>query len=137
LTCFVFSEDLVTCRGNLALERKRLGDPPYTDKTLSDWNAYVENFRLGMEALNEKIHRFNLVVPMLHRQVMPYNYSKELQKVCDNHQDFLPEDYDAILTFRESNRHSNVNYSSASMETVKFSDIWKEVRGFFRKGEIA
>lgn len=136
-TLFVSREELKTCREKLALERKRLGEPPYFGENLSAWNTYVENFQLSMETVNEKIHKFNLVVPMLHRQLMPYNSVKELEKVCENYQDYVPEDYERIIKFREESQRHTSDYTSLHIEPVRLRDVWKEVKGLFRKGENA
>lgn len=129
----VFREDLKKCRETLALERKQLGEPPYTDQSLKAWNTYIENFRLNVETINEKIQKFNLVVPMLHRQMMPYSASKELEKVCSNFEEFLPQDYEERIRFRDSSKNERTD--SVGMETVRFRDLWKEMKSVFRKGE--
>uniref|UniRef100_A0A1Y1KDU0 J domain-containing protein n=2 Tax=Photinus pyralis TaxID=7054 RepID=A0A1Y1KDU0_PHOPY len=65
----------------LCLERKRFPPHPLVDEHASLWDSVVEHHKKMADELNRKIKKYNLLVPMLSRQMFLMNLRKEAHKI--------------------------------------------------------
>ncbi|XP_077198703.1 dnaJ homolog subfamily C member 28 [Paroedura picta] len=78
-------ETIEKLRKDLIASRKKLGDPMTLHKTKL-WNEVCEQFTENVKNLNKRINDFNLIVPILSRQMVHFNANKEIaraQEICD------------------------------------------------------
>nr|KAG5690051.1 hypothetical protein BaRGS_009858 [Batillaria attramentaria] len=77
-------KDLQLARQQVALMHQKVGPQPLQAKEANMWRMTVEKFRRDIVDVNNKIHKFNLIVPFLNKQQMPYNADQELKKIKEN-----------------------------------------------------
>lgn len=78
-------ETIEKLRKDLIASRNKLGDPMTPHKTKL-WNEYCEQFTENIKTLNKRINDFNLIVPILSRQMVHFNANKEIaraQELCE------------------------------------------------------
>ncbi|XP_072901151.1 dnaJ homolog subfamily C member 28 [Hemitrygon akajei] len=76
-------------RSDMMSYRKKLGEP-LTVHTQKHWNLICEQFRNDIKQLNKTIDKFNLIVPLLNRQMLHFNPDKEIAVILKNY-DMLTE----------------------------------------------
>jgi len=83
-------ESSQAAKDRLLYARCALGPIPFVDvEDAKDWQIHVENFRVDWKAVEEKIKKFNLVVPTLNQQIIPTNYEKEIEKILQESEPIL------------------------------------------------
>lgn len=75
-------ETIEKLRKNIIASRNKLGDP-MTVQNEKQWKEVCEKFRENIKILNKRINDFNLVVPILSRQMVHFNADKEIARVED------------------------------------------------------
>ncbi|XP_039293373.1 dnaJ homolog subfamily C member 28 isoform X3 [Nilaparvata lugens] len=75
------SEDEI--RKKLLEERSRLGRLPLNRDDQIRWSRILDNTQIHVDKLNKKIGKYNLVVPMLQKQVVTFNLLREAQRVLE------------------------------------------------------
>ncbi|KAM3836997.1 dnaJ homolog subfamily C member 28 [Vipera latastei] len=75
-------ETIEKLRKTIIVSRKKLGDP-ITIQQEKQWKEVCEEFRENIKILNKRINDFNLVVPILSRQMVHFNADKEIARVED------------------------------------------------------
>uniref|UniRef100_A0A1B6D2U3 DnaJ homologue subfamily C member 28 conserved domain-containing protein n=1 Tax=Clastoptera arizonana TaxID=38151 RepID=A0A1B6D2U3_9HEMI len=65
----------------LRAARKQLGPAPLSDREAGQWQKDVDNCRTAVIMLNKKINHFNLVVPLLQKQMLLFNLEKESEHI--------------------------------------------------------
>ncbi|XP_052800891.1 dnaJ homolog subfamily C member 28-like isoform X2 [Mya arenaria] len=129
-------EELQKCRERLAIERKLLGDPPYKVEDDNFWKKHVELFQINLNDINDKVHRYNLVVPMLHRQIMPYGFDREIESICNDCDQYLPENFKEIVEFRNKpklTRDEQADYG----EVFRLKHLVMSFKDVFSNGKIS
>ncbi|XP_078264898.1 dnaJ homolog subfamily C member 28 [Rhinoraja longicauda] len=82
-------------RNNILSYRKKLGQP-LTHNTLKHWNLNCEQFKNDIKELNKTVDKFNLIVPLLNRQMLHFDQDKELAVILKKY-DVSMEANKAIL----------------------------------------
>ncbi|XP_042314255.1 dnaJ homolog subfamily C member 28 [Sceloporus undulatus] len=77
-------ETIEKLRKDMVISRKKLGDP-MTPQKAKQWQEICEHFIEDVKALNKRINDFNLVVPLLSRQMVHFNAGKEIAKIQELH----------------------------------------------------
>ncbi|NXY50631.1 DJC28 protein, partial [Ceuthmochares aereus] len=100
-------ETIERLRKNLVQARSNLGGPmtPYRQK---QWNRACEEFIEDIRKLNKRIDSFNLVVPLLSRQMVHFSADKEIVRA--------QKDYEALMANREA---SNSNTKENEEENIE------------------
>ncbi|XP_052246983.1 dnaJ homolog subfamily C member 28-like [Dreissena polymorpha] len=124
-------EDLQKCRERLAVEKRLLGEPPYSTTQETSWENHKESFQINLTDINAKIFKFNLMVPMLHRQIMPYVFDRELKRVCDNCDEYLPKNFEEIKEYREKIKSAPPVTQNSGLEHPTLSDAWNALKYVF------
>lgn len=73
-------EDILILRKNLFTERQYFGPYPLTIEDNIEWSEQVYKYKELVNKINKKIAKFNLVVPILNKQMIPICLEKEAQK---------------------------------------------------------
>uniref|UniRef100_A0A2D4JBJ4 J domain-containing protein n=1 Tax=Micrurus lemniscatus lemniscatus TaxID=129467 RepID=A0A2D4JBJ4_MICLE len=75
-------ETIEKLRKTIIASRNKVGDPMTIQKE-KQWKEVCEKFRENIKILNKRINDFNLVVPILSRQMVHFNADKEIAHVQD------------------------------------------------------
>ncbi|NXJ52729.1 DJC28 protein, partial [Spizaetus tyrannus] len=99
-------ETIERLRKNIAASRSKLGGPmtPYRQK---QWNHICEQFIEDIRKLNKRIDNFNLVVPILSRQMVHFSADKEIVRAQKTYE-ALMENRDASNSDTKENEEENV-----------------------------
>lgn len=74
-------EEVKNLRDCLASDRKSYGPFPLQNNEEQDWKLTVDKYKETVGRINKNIDTFNLVVPILDRQMIQINLEKEAEKV--------------------------------------------------------
>lgn len=100
-------ETIERLRKSIVASRSQLGGPmtPYRQK---QWNHICEQFIEDIRKLNKRIDNFNLVVPIMSRQMVHFNADKEIVRA--------QKTYEALMENREA---SNSDTKENGEENIK------------------
>lgn len=97
-------------------------------QTKGSVNAHALNqFQVGIKDVNEMIDKYNMVVPILNKQMVHYSYQQELRKVQKNPKKFI-RDMPASDKLSSQCNMKDVLYSN----TINWSQVWKDIRDMFK-----
>lgn len=77
-------EETQIIRSGLQMERAHFGPYPLSDDDNSLWETVVNKYEKAVQNVNSKINKYNLVVPILNKQLFALNLKKEAHKVLVN-----------------------------------------------------
>lgn len=66
------------------MERAYFGPYPLTDEDNNLWETVVNKYEKAVQNVNSKINKYNLVVPILNKQMFVFNLKKEAHKILVN-----------------------------------------------------
>lgn len=118
-------EDIRACRQKLAKDIKRcenLSRPEDQEANMAD---ITETFKTSLKDINNKIFNYNLIVPILDKQMMTYNFEKEYKRVSSNIQEYLPEGTGVSY-------HGDIFKKFESPQKVSYSDLWTAFKDIFK-----
>lgn len=98
------------------------------------WKASVTKFNQQISEVNIKINKYNLIVPILNKQKIPYNAERELKKVLDNVEEYLTEEKDAYLAWDVSVEETPPTWSQENAKT-NWGQVWQEIKTIFKSSE--
>lgn len=94
------------------------------------WLHHVKVFKNAIEDLNEKIQKFNMIVPssLIQKQMIPYMLDREVKKVSEQYSKFLPEGMDKEVSadYRVFDRYI------ASKDKIQWKETWNDIRNSFK-----
>uniref|UniRef100_V9KWK2 DnaJ-like subfamily C member 28 n=1 Tax=Callorhinchus milii TaxID=7868 RepID=V9KWK2_CALMI len=88
-------ETIEQLRNDMMDYRKKLGEP-LTPHRQELWTSNFKQFKSDVKKLNKTVDKFNLVVPLLTRQMLHFNPDKELTIVLKK--------YDALMEIKKTER---------------------------------
>ncbi|NXG63945.1 DJC28 protein, partial [Hemiprocne comata] len=99
-------ETIERLRKNIVASRSKLGGPmtPYRQK---QWNRICEQFIEDIRKLNKRIDSFNLVVPLLSRQMVHFSAEKEIDRAQKTYETLM-ENREASDSETKANVEENV-----------------------------
>lgn len=74
-------EEIQIIRNGLAMERTYFGPYPLNDDDNSLWENVVNKYEKAVQNVNTKINKYNLVVPILNKQLFVFNLKKEAHRI--------------------------------------------------------
>ncbi|NWS66462.1 DJC28 protein, partial [Crotophaga sulcirostris] len=110
-------ETIERLRKNIVASRSKLGGPmtPYRQK---QWNRICEQFIEDIRKLNKRIDSFNLVVPLLSRQMVHFSPDKEIVRA--------QKTYEALMENREASNSDTKENEEENFERLGWkSSIFK------------
>ncbi|KAL3831616.1 hypothetical protein ACJMK2_023351 [Sinanodonta woodiana] len=120
--------DVQNAREKLAVETQRLGDPPFPPEISKKWNFHVDRFTEVIADVNVKINKFNLIVPILKKQMVPYNVKWEVKRVTENLKDYLPAVKDSSCDVKPE----QLTYQFSQNEQINWKEVWDHIKQVFR-----
>lgn len=136
---FFFHRDaLMEARSHLARVIEKIGSPPFSSP-LQDraWNFEYERFEAKISLVNDSVKKFNLIVPVLKKQLIPYSAERELNRVLENHKEYLtgPPSRDLTpdpgLVFVGDSLSGQVPQSSSLDNVILWGEVWKQIKSLF------
>ena len=115
----------------LAVLKNKLGNPPFSTVDSVKWKACVKSFRSTILDVNEKIDKYNLIVPFLDKQMVFYNPDNLMKHVCENYEKYLPQgDLDVVYTAHFGCPAIQMNLTKS--EKIHWREVWKNIKEVFR-----
>lgn len=74
-------EETEIIRNGLQMERSYFGPYPLNNEDANLWETVVNKYEKAVQNVNKKIHNYNLVVPILNKQLFEFNLKIEAEKV--------------------------------------------------------
>ncbi|CAI9607586.1 unnamed protein product [Staurois parvus] len=96
-------------RNELVASRKKIGEP-MTYLKEKEWMKICENFRENIIKLNKKVNDFNLVVPIMSRQMVHFNVEKEISR-AEQAYSVLKEEMEAAIEM-EAKKNLDIKQTS-------------------------
>ncbi|XP_062566475.1 dnaJ homolog subfamily C member 28-like [Saccostrea cucullata] len=133
-------------RHNLARVLERIGHPPFPSSHLEKiWKYECEKFKANISLINDNVKKFNLIVPVMKKQLIPYSYDRELEKVVTSHTEYLTaapskslasEAY-SILGDRDKINHYDGSFRNQDSDSnsydnvILWGEVWKQIKLMF------
>lgn len=114
-------EEIEMLRNGLSVERKYFAPHPLNEEDGQLWSTVVEKYEKVVEQINKKINKFNLVVPILNKQVLQVSLQKESEKILINGKCSSKTNYREIMKKSEECNAVNQGGSLFNM----FSSMFK------------
>ncbi|KAL8562753.1 hypothetical protein ACOMHN_022628 [Nucella lapillus] len=121
-------KEMHQARQTLALTHSQLTEPR-TPKDTKMWKDAVDRFHQQIIEVNLKIHKFNLIVPFLDKQKMPYSADREIKKVLEDVEEYLPEESDAYMLWGISPMPTS---SSSYQQAIDWKQVWRDIKNVFK-----
>ena len=123
-----FRSEMNQAREKLAISRYHLGDPPHSDAAQKHWKMQEEKFQSSVIDVNQRIDNFNLIVPILNKQMVHYDSEREMKNIfCDCEKYISPNcDLSQYLP------HYRGHVVTAKHETIPWREVWKDIKGLFK-----
>lgn len=76
--------DIKRLRDGLLTKRAELGPNPLTLEASITWEQNLKEFEEKLPTINQKIDKFNMIVPILNKQRVHVNFQKEVDRTVEN-----------------------------------------------------
>jgi len=76
--------DIKGLRDGLLTKRAKLGPNPLTLEASITWEQNLKEFEEKLPTINQKIDKFNMIVPILNKQRVHVNFQKEVDRTVEN-----------------------------------------------------
>ncbi|XP_053161018.1 dnaJ homolog subfamily C member 28 [Hemicordylus capensis] len=108
-------ETIEQLRNDMVASRNKLGDPmtPHKEK---QWNEVCEQFIKNIKMLNKRINDFNLVVPILSRQMVHFNADKEITRAQELYETKLKKTK-ALKAAKDTEETENQSVNAPTFKT--------------------
>jgi len=139
-------DDIKASRRKLAIARQKLGPPPYSGLKKGQWDKDVKHFQLSVKDVNQQIQKFNMIVPFMEKQMIPYDFKISVDRIVDNPKRFLPENWNSeeekdeerkkaenpISFFQVSSYQPPVIVDNYKHEKIDWGEVWSDLKGAFK-----
>ena len=113
-------------RGKLALAVKHLGLPPFEcDMTAKRFRECENSFRDSVKNINSLISKFNILVPFMEKQLIPFDLDKEVSRVLQRYKEYetyVPDTFQTRFETSDSSRYYE------SREELTWRVIWRNIK---------
>ena len=79
--------DIKLLRQSLLTKRAKLGPSPLAQQASAKWEQFLKDFHEKLININKKIDKFNVIVPILNKQKVHFNYEKEVKRIIEDYID--------------------------------------------------
>lgn len=97
------------------MERKYFGPYPLSVEENIEWSDKVYQYKNIVDKINKKIEKFNLVVPVLNKQMLQISLENEAQRVMVNGESSEDIKFDGSLKREKKHEIENSNNESANL----------------------
>ena len=128
MNIFFYRKELQQARQRLASDHQKLSTQLPCDKTKKMREASLTRFDNEINEINIKINKFNMIVPFLNKQKMHYRTQKEVKRILDNLQEYLPEQDDSCS--QSWDLSIPLSYSEQRQKT-DWGQVWQDIKNVF------
>lgn len=124
-------EDITNARRRLAIEKKSMNSLT-SSSSLKKWRHHVKVFENSILELNEKIMKFNMIVPvtLLQKQKIPYNIKREIQRVSERYEEYIPPD--SGVTSPDISSEMDSYIAERESDSIEWKGTWKFIKETFK-----
>lgn len=129
---------LMEARSHLARVIEKIGSPPFSSPVQDRaWKFEYERFEAKISLVNDSVKKFNLIVPVLKKQLIPYSAERELNRVLENHKEYLAGPLSRDLTpdpglvFVGDSLSGQAPQSSSLDNVILWGEVWKQIKSLF------
>ena len=115
-------------REKLAISRYHLGDLPHSDAAQKHWKMQEEKFQSSVIDVNQRIDNFNLIVPILNKQMVHYDSDREIKNIFWDCEKYISPNCDLSQYLP----HYRGHVVTAKHETIPWKEVWKDIKGLFK-----
>ncbi|XP_018561108.1 dnaJ homolog subfamily C member 28 [Anoplophora glabripennis] len=108
-------EEANRLRGDLLTERKYFGPYPLSVEENIEWSDKVYGYKDVVDKLNKKIEKYNLVVPVLNKQMLQISLENEAQRVMINGESIEDMRFDTPLKRERKREIENSDNEGANL----------------------
>lgn len=76
-------QDIKRLRDGLLSKRAKLGPNPLTLEAFVTWEQHLKEFQEKLPTINQKIDKFNMIVPILNKQRVHVNFQREVDRTVE------------------------------------------------------
>ena len=105
-------QDVTRLREDLLGKRRKLGPNPLTLQATVQWNHNLKEFEQKICSINKKIDKFNMIVPILNKQKVHFNFQKEVNRTVENYG--YGKGFESEIELKSSTEEKN-SYNSATL----------------------
>lgn len=115
----------------------KIGTPPFSSPSLQkSWKFECEKFKGKISLVNDSVRKYNLIVPMMEKQLIPYSEDRELERVIKNHRQYLscaPRSAasDPVLEFDNGMVNKEDNSVRSSDNVILWGEVWQQIKLVF------
>lgn len=129
---------LMEARRHLARVIEKIGTPPFSSPMQDRaWKFEYDRFEAKISLVNESVKKFNLIVPVLKKQLIPYSAERELNRVLENHKEYLTGPLskdptpDPAQEYIGDTLSGQLPQSSSVDNVILWGEVWKQIKDLF------
>lgn len=129
---------LMEARRHLARVIEKIGTPPFSSPMQDRaWKFEYDRFDAKISLVNESVKKFNLIVPVLKKQLIPYSAERELNRVLENHKEYLTGPLskdptpDPAQEYIGDTLSGQLPQSSSVDNVILWGEVWKQIKDLF------
>ncbi|BFZ01019.1 hypothetical protein BsWGS_04058 [Bradybaena similaris] len=121
-------DGIAEARMKLAAVREKLGPPPYSPQDNKRLMYHRDKFAESVQEINQKINKYNFIVPFMKKQMVHYNVDSNIEKVLACPKDYLPADTTSQAVYLASK-----SFPVAKNEDLKieWKEVWSNIKQVF------
>ena len=125
-------EEVHRARERLAIARERLGPPPYSETAEVKWRHETHMLKVHLDEINTQINKFNMIVPFMEKQMVHYDWQRNVAIVLERHKDFLPSEENMRHMYTHGEESGHGKTESVGDLSVDWKLLWQDFKGVFR-----
>ncbi|XP_071101845.1 dnaJ homolog subfamily C member 28-like [Haliotis cracherodii] len=125
-------KDITDARKKLAVLRSRMGCPPFDSEDAKKWKSQTYKHRSIITDVNIKVDKFNMIVPFLDKQLVQYDADRDIRRIYDNWQKYLPDSPEDTEVIYDSNFRWHHSHYQVSHQKIDWAEVWSNIRAVFK-----
>ncbi|XP_067649826.1 dnaJ homolog subfamily C member 28-like [Haliotis asinina] len=125
-------KDITEARKKLAVLRSKMGCPPFDAEDAKKWKLQTSKHRGSVTDVNFKVDKFNMIVPFLDKQLVRYDADRDIRRIYDNWQKYLPDSPEDTEVIYDSNFKWHQSHYQVSHERINWAEVWRNIRAVFK-----
>ena len=110
------------------------------------WDKDLKHFQLSVKDVNQQIQKFNMIVPFMEKQMIPYDHKLSADRIVSYPKKYVPENWESekeeceepkkdenlIAFFQVSNYQPPVIVDNYKHEKINWDEVWSDLKGAFK-----
>ncbi|XP_050419465.1 dnaJ homolog subfamily C member 28 [Patella vulgata] len=130
--------EMKDARQKLSILAKKLRQEP-AEEMEKKWQSQIKKYKLKVNDINEKIDKYNMIVPFIDKQFAHFDAEKDIRRISNNFEKYLPSEeetermYNSQFLTQEQFYIQNLNHG----EKIKWSEVWHNIKLVFKSTSTA